>query len=230
MSRGIEYGIYVERDVTLAPGRTFQLDATLVREVDTRGWMSADMHLHSEPSFDSGMALPRRVATVAAEGVEFAVSTDHDVETDHRPTARARARASPRHGGRGGDHHAGAGHFIGFPLEYDELDVPGHGAHDWTCEPGGAILDAIRASGDGTVEPLTIVAHPRDGFFGYIDQLGVDTYTMGRTPTFLEENNPVFRTASCAFDAMEVINGSGSIWCARRAWPRSSTGTAASRG
>ncbi|CAN92601.1 hypothetical protein predicted by Glimmer/Critica [Sorangium cellulosum So ce56] len=208
VSRGIEYGIYVERDVTLAPGRTFQLDATLVREVDTSGWMSADMHLHSEPSFDSGMALARRVATAAAEGVELAVSTDHDVETDYQPTARALGLAPHLATAIGAEITTlEQGHFIGFPLGYDELDVPGHGAHDWTCEPGGAILDAIRASGDGTVAPLTIVAHPRDGFFGYIDQLGVDTYTMGRTPTFLEENNPVFRTASCAFDAMEVING-----------------------
>ncbi|WP_437319893.1 PHP domain-containing protein [Sorangium sp. So ce385] len=208
VSRGIEYGIYVERDVTLAPGRALQLDATLVREVDTSGWMSADMHLHSRPSFDSGMQLPRRVATVAAEGVELAVSTDHDVETDYQPTARALGLAPHLATAIGAEITTlEQGHFIGFPLEYDELDVPTHGAHDWTCEPGGTILDAIRASGDGTVEPLTIVAHPRDGFFGYIEQLGVDTYTMDRTPTFLEENNPVFRTASCAFDAMELING-----------------------
>ncbi|WP_437817806.1 PHP domain-containing protein [Sorangium sp. So ce1078] len=208
VSRGIEYGIYVERDVTLAPGRAFQLDATLVREVDTSGWMSADMHLHSKPSFDSGMPLPRRVATVAAEGVELAVSTDHDVETDYRPTVRALGLEPHLATAVGAEITTlEQGHFIGFPLKYDELDVPSHGAHDWTCEPGGTILDAIRASGDGTVEPLTIVAHPRDGFFGYVEQLGVDTYTMARTPTFLEENNPVFRTASCEFDAMEIING-----------------------
>ncbi|WP_437736575.1 PHP domain-containing protein [Sorangium sp. So ce1335] len=208
VSRGIEYGIHVERDVTLAPGRALQLDATLVREVDTAGWMSADMHLHSRPSFDSGMPLPRRVATIAAEGVELAVSTDHDVETDYQPTVRALGLAPHLATAIGAEITTlEQGHFIGFPLRYDELDVPSHGAHDWTCEPGGTILDAIRASGDGTVAPLTIVAHPRDGFFGYIEQLGVDTYTMARTPTFLEENNPVFRTASCDFDAMELING-----------------------
>lgn len=208
VSRGIEYGLYEERDVTLEPGRAFRLDATLVREIDTSGWMSADMHLHSRPSFDSGMPLPRRVTTAAAEGVELAVSTDHDVQTDYGPTARALG-LSPHIATAVGAEITTLeqGHFIGFPLRYDELDVPGHGAHDWTCEDGGKILDALRASGDGTVAPLTIVAHPRDGFFGYIDQLGVDTYTMNRTPTFLEENNPVFRTASCAFDAMEIING-----------------------
>lgn len=208
VSRGMEYGIHEERDVTLEVGRSFRLDARVAHEVDTSGWMSADMHLHSKPSFDSGMPLPKRVTAAAAEGVELAVSTDHDVETDYEPTARSLGLQPFLSTAVGAEITTlEQGHFIGFPLKYDELDVPSHGAHDWTCEPGGAILDAIRASGDGTVAPLAIVAHPRDGFFGYIDQLGVDTYTMNRTTPFLEENNPVFRTASCDFDAMEIING-----------------------
>ena len=208
VSRGIEYGVHVEEDVELTSGKLHRIDAVVPREVDTAGWMSADMHLHSEPSFDSGMALPRRVTTAAAEGVELAVATDHDVETDYQPTARALDLAPFLATAIGAEITTlEQGHFLGFPLRYDKLEVPGHGAHDWTCESGGQILDAIKASGDGSVAPLTIMGHPRDGFFGYIDQLGVDTYTMSRTPTLLEEANPVFRTAGCNFEAMELING-----------------------
>ncbi|MEJ7732016.1 MAG: PHP domain-containing protein [Polyangiaceae bacterium] len=209
VSRGPEYGI-VERDVTLVSGHEELIDAQLVREMDTSGWMSADMHLHAQPSFDSGMPLSRRVRTVAAEGVELGVSTDHDVESDYHGEIEA-AALEQRFA-----HAIGAeittleqGHFIGFPLDYDALLVPDHGAHDWTCEPGGAILDAIRESGDTELAPegpLAIVAHPRDGFFGYADQLGVDGYTMNRVVPFLEAQNPVFRTASCDFDASEVIS------------------------
>jgi hypothetical protein len=38
-------------------------------------------------------------------------------------------------------------------------------------------------------------------------QLGVDPYSMNRQVSTLEEHNPVLQTASCNFDAMELING-----------------------
>lgn len=206
VSRGMEYGIHLERDVTLVTGQLLRVDAMLVHEVNSKGWMSTDMHLHSRPSFDSGMPVARRVATAAAEGVELAVSTDHDVATDYlqelvplklEPFIKSAIGAEIT--------TLEQGHFIGFPLAYDELVVPTHGAHDWTCHSGGRILDEIRNDGDG-IEPFTIVAHPRDGFFGYVDQLGVDAFTMNRKPTLLEADNPVFRTASCDFDGMEIIS------------------------
>ena len=208
VSRGIEYGLHQESDFVLAPGGLARFDARLTREVDTTGWMSADMHLHSRPSFDSGMPLPLRVTTAAAEGVELAVSTDHDVATDYRPVVRELMLEPFLATAVGAEITTlEQGHFIGFPIRYNELEVPTHGAHDWTCEPGGTILEAIRASGEEGVPPLAIVAHPRDGFFGYVDQLGVDAYSLNRAPTLLEADNPVFRTAGCDFDAMELING-----------------------
>jgi len=206
VSRGPEYGLHVEQDVTLAPGAVFKLDALVPHEVDTTGWVSTDMHLHSTPSFDSGLPVATRVTAAAAEGVDVAVATDHDVETIYQPSIRQR-RMEPFIKGVVGAEITTLeqGHFIGFPLTYDELTVPTHGAHDWVCESGGEIIEGIRGTGDD-MKPFTIVAHPRDGFFGYIDQLGVDTYTMNRTPPLLEEDNAVFRTASCDFDGMEIIS------------------------
>lgn len=207
-SRGPEYSAFEVNDFTLAPGEIKRIDAQIVREVDTTGWMSTDIHLHSQPSFDSGMELRRRVTTVVDEQVELAVPTDHDVATDYTPTIRE-LFLSP--------YVATAvsaetttieqGHFIAFPLKYDATIVPTHGAYDPTCQGGGEILAGLRKQGDGRVPPLTIVAHPRDGFFGYIDQLSVDPFTLNRSRSLLEGNNPVFRTASCDFDAMEIING-----------------------
>ncbi|APR83440.1 Hypothetical protein A7982_08789 [Minicystis rosea] len=207
-SRGPEYGIF-EKDLVVEPGRNQRVDATLIHEVDTTGWMSTDMHIHSTPSFDSGMPLPRRLSTVVAEHVEFAVPTDHDVQTDYQPTIHSMLLEP---------HVATAvgvetttieqGHFIAFPLKYDETIVPTHGSHDPTCESGGEIVSALKAKKDASgVEPFTILAHPRDGFFGYMYQLGVDPFTMKRKTGTLEANNPVFKTASCDFDGMELING-----------------------
>jgi hypothetical protein len=206
-SRGPEYSIF-EKDVTIDSGGIKRFDAILAREVDTTGWMSTDMHLHSAPSFDSGMPLPRRVTTVVDEQVELAIPTDHDVETDYTPTLRE-LFLTPYVATAVGVETTTIeqGHFIAFPLKYDSQIQPTHGSHDPTCESGSQILDALHHMGDGATVPFTILAHPRDGFFGYIDQLGVDPFTMQRKLGTLEEKNPVFRTATCDFDAMELING-----------------------
>ena len=213
VSRGPEYSLYEDRGddgkgFVLGPGAVRNVVAPIVREVDTEGWMSADFHLHATPSFDSGMPLPRRVTTVASEGVEFALATDHDAETDYSPIIEGLHLR---------DHVASAvsaeittleqGHFIGFPMVYDHLTVPTHGAHDWTCQSGGEIIEGIRGTTPPGKDMFLIVAHPRDGFFGYVDQLGVDGFTMNRELSTLTENNPVFRTADCSFDGMEIIAG-----------------------
>ena len=206
-SRGPEYSIF-EKDVELGPGELKRYDAILQREMDTTGWMSTDMHLHSEPSFDSGMLLPRRVTSAVNEHVELAIPTDHDVETDYGPTIQQLNLAPWVTTAVSVETTTlEQGHFIGFPFHYDHLIVPTHGSHDPTCQSGGEILAAMAEQGEDGIKPLTICAHPRDGFFGYIDQLGVDPFTMNRKPSILEEKNRVFRTASCDFDAMEIING-----------------------
>jgi hypothetical protein len=210
-SRGPEYGIF-EQDLTIDPGIVKRVDGTITHEVDTAGWMSADMHLHSQPSFDSGMLLPKRISTIAAEHLEFAVPTDHDVETDYGPTIRSLFMEPYVATAVGAETTTiELGHFISFPLRYDATIVPTHGSHDPTCETGGQIIDALNQLGEGTgkdyKKPFTILAHPRDGFFGYMYQLGVDPFTMRRQVSTLELTNPVFTTATCDFEGMELING-----------------------
>jgi hypothetical protein len=207
-SRGPEYGIY-EQDFEIGIAGIQLVDATLSHEVDTTGWMSADMHLHATPSFDSGMALDKRLSTIVAENVEFAVSTDHDFVTDYGPTLRSMFLEPYVAAAIGVETTTiEQGHFIAFPLSYDNTVMPTHGSHDPTCEQGGQILDGLRQRGsDPNAPPFTIVAHPRDGFFGYMYQLGVDPYTMERQVSSLEQHNPALQTASCDFDGMELING-----------------------
>jgi hypothetical protein len=205
VSRGPEYGIHQE-DLELGPGRVARVDAVLVREVDTAGWMGIDTHLHSTMSFDSGLPLGERVTAAAAEGLELLVSTDHDVITDYLPAIRELMLA-PQVATAIGEEISTLeqGHFIGFPLRYDATVVPMNGGIDWSCLSVREILDWVRTAGS-SAEPLTIVAHPRDGFLGYLSQLGVDTYTMNRTLSLFEQSNRAFRTATCDFDAMEVFN------------------------
>lgn len=213
VSRGPEYSLYEDRGpegkgFVLASGATRNVEAAIVHEVETGGWMSADLHLHATPSFDSGMPLPRRVTTIASEGVEFAIATDHDAETDYSPiVASLQLREHVKSAVSAEITTLEQGHFIGFPMVYDHLNVPTHGAHDWTCQSGGEIISGIRGLVPPGKDMFLIVAHPRDGFFGYVDQLGVDGFTMNRELSTLTENNPVFRTADCSFDGMEIIAG-----------------------
>ncbi|MFO0590820.1 MAG: PHP domain-containing protein [Polyangiaceae bacterium] len=208
VSRGPEYSIFEEKDFTLAPGAVKNVEADLRHEVDTTGWMGADLHLHATPSFDSGMPLPRRVTAVAAEGVDFGLATDHDAETDYWPTVQnLNLQAQIKTAVSAETTTLEQGHFIGFPQKYDALAGPAHGSHDWTCESGGEIMAGIRSNVEPGKDMFLTVAHPRDGFFGYVDQLGVDGFTLNRKLSLLEEHNPVFRTADCSMDGMEIIAG-----------------------
>jgi hypothetical protein len=213
VSRGPEYSLYEDagpdgKGFELLPGDVKNVEASLKREMDTTGWVGADMHLHATPSFDSGMPLPRRVTTVAAEGVEFALATDHDAATDYSPIIMSLGLEEHVKSAVSAETTTlEAGHFIGFPMEYDALAGPMHGSHDWTCESEGEIMKGIRERVEPGQEMFLTLCHPRDGFFGFIDQLGVDGFTMNRKLSLLEANNPVFRTADCTMDGMEIIAG-----------------------
>ena len=83
-SRGLEYTID-SQSITVGSGGTTNVSLSVKRVVDTRGYVSADFHIHSGKSFDSSLPLTDRVASFAAEGVEVMVSTDHDYITDYTP-------------------------------------------------------------------------------------------------------------------------------------------------
>jgi hypothetical protein len=83
-SRGLEYTID-SQSITVDSGGTTNVSLSVKRVVDTRGYVSADFHIHSGKSFDSSLPLRDRVASFAAEGVEVMVSTDHDYITDYTP-------------------------------------------------------------------------------------------------------------------------------------------------
>ena len=205
ISHGPEYAIH-QQDVDLGPGRAVRVDAVLIHEVDSTGWMSLDHHLHSTMSFDSGLPIGDRVTAAAAEGLGMATSSDHDVITDYSPSIRD-LQLVPNLATAIGEEISTLeqGHFIAFPLHYDATVVPMHGGIDWSCMSVSQVFDWVHSVGSDT-EPVKIVAHPRDGFIGYLSQLGVDAYTMNRKLSLFEQSNPAFRTATCNFDAMEVFN------------------------
>ena len=218
-SRGPEYS-RAEVDISVEPGSAVALDLVLAHEVDTTGWVNGDFHLHAEPSFDSGMKLEKRIETAIVEGLDLAVATDHDVITDYAPILRKLQLESRMASGIGVELSSlEMGHFIAFPTQYDELIIPHHGAPDWMCMDGPQLMDSLQDIYAEENEGVRIMAHPRDGFIGYISQLDVDPYTLERKnlgrpklslahdPVLsMEGSNPLFSESTCEFEAMEVFN------------------------
>ena len=87
--RGFEYG--VDRvAVDVARGATASHRLTIRREVDTSGWAAMDTHVHTGTYARHGDAtIDERMLTLAGEGIELPVSSEHNSRVDFDGVARA---------------------------------------------------------------------------------------------------------------------------------------------
>jgi hypothetical protein len=84
VSHGPEYDA-VFADINVESGEATPLNATLVRSVDTTGWISSDFHSHSSPSGDNTSSQLGRVLNLVCENVEFAPCTEHNRVSTYVP-------------------------------------------------------------------------------------------------------------------------------------------------
>ncbi len=84
VSYGPEYDAAIT-SIEIRRGEETRLEATLVRSVDTRGWISADFHSHSSPSGDNTSSQFGRVLNLLCEHVEFAPCTEHNRLSTYAP-------------------------------------------------------------------------------------------------------------------------------------------------
>jgi hypothetical protein len=221
-SRGFEYSID-RTQVALAPDQTALFNARLAREVDTSGWISGDFHVHGQNSYDAVVKHRDRVMAFAGEGVEMLSTSDHDYVTDLAPyvfelglehwvTTQVGTELTT----------VELGHFLGFPFRYQEwterngeyVRVQEQGAIDWTGKTPDKLFSELRALGQyGPENTVVVVAHPRDSFFGYFDQYGLNAFNMqveGSTFEWLKGifENPLANPElfSGKFDALELFN------------------------
>jgi hypothetical protein len=196
VSRGFEYTTHDEV-IALTDGSTASVDATLERVVDTRGWISADMHVHAVPSPDAPTLLEDRVRSLVASGVEVAVATDHNAITDYGPTIRALGAQrwlSSIVGDEVTTRGIELGHFNVFPLTAGTPPLP------FESITPGEIFAAARAAAPRDRDRVVQVNHPRMGSIGYFELLHLDPDNLDgwrrRAPLF-----------DSSFDAIEVFNG-----------------------
>lgn len=211
-SRGIEYGT-VERDVVVEAGKVSTVEATLVHQVKTPGWVSGDYHLHADPSVDSSLSLETRVTAAAAEGLDIATATDHNFITDYAPTITRLGLNAYLQSIVGLEMTTlEIGHFNGFPLTYEAGAIT-KGAFEWSGQTPDQIFTNLRARGRYGADKMIIqVNHPRDSILGYFNaykfdpELGMPTED---TSIYLKATGPEFGPAkfSYDFDALELFNG-----------------------
>ncbi len=167
----------------------------LHRQVDTGSWVPADLHLHAAPSVDSRVPLGDRLLALRAEGIRFAVATDHNRVTDYAAMAPERAGAdlSTAAGVEVTTWNPAFGHFNVYPVPFDALR-PDHGAPPYQGFSGRTLLASLR---ERFPEALVQVCHPRlEPNIGYFDLY-----------RFAPRRRRLPRGFSLDFDLLEVFNG-----------------------
>jgi hypothetical protein len=194
VSRGLEWDIAIERGVKIGVEGA-AIAARLNHVIDTRGWLSADFHVHAARSPDSIVPMPHRIIEFVSDGVEMIVSTDHNVVSDYQPIIEQLGLGRFITSAPGDELTTnGWGHYGAFPLPRD-LEKPGQGAvlvHGRTAKE---IFGDVRAHAP---EAIIDVHHPRlDGEVGYFNIGGLDPH----------RDRSSKRGFSFDFDALEVLNG-----------------------
>lgn len=218
-SRGIEYTIE-KRDIEVVAGKTTTVGLTIAHVLPTKGWISADFHVHSQRSVDSDMPLDQRVISFAVEGVDLMTSTDHNMVADYQPTIDTLGLEPWLRSMVGLELTSlEMGHFNAFPI----VTQPGpiqHGSFRWFYRPPGELFAQLRGLGKDPQKTIVQINHPRDTVLGYFNAFDVGTYTgkplptpsslvrLDRTPQKDGTPSPYDPVNfSLDFDVMEVFNG-----------------------
>lgn len=185
--RGFEWSVD-RKEIAPTADETRQIALSLTREVPTEGWIAADSHIHTLTHSGHGDAtVDERVLTIAGEGIELAIATDHNHHADYAPAALGTGVIDHFTPIIGNEVTTKRGHFNAFPIEAGAAVVD-HQEEDWS-----RLIPAIRKTPGVKVITLN---HPRDVHSGFIPlggfQFNPET-GRHRQATFLD------------IDAMEVV-------------------------
>ncbi|MCC7072964.1 MAG: carboxypeptidase regulatory-like domain-containing protein [Deltaproteobacteria bacterium] len=213
VTRGFEHARF-HQVIDVMAGVSVEVDAHLVHELDSAGLLGAEFHQHSLGSVDAEVPVAIKVLENAAEGVEVAAATDHDVVTDFWP--HVRAFGLERHlFAMAGDEvsYQGIGHFNAYPWQRDPLDPHrDDGTRMFWMKTVPQLFADIRASAG---EPLVQVNHPRSQIAGYFMTMRlnpVDATRIARDPPGLPTYPPtIYQDWDGSFDCLEVNGNFGDI-------------------
>lgn len=168
---------------------TFVID----RVVETPGLISVDPHLHTYNS-DGRMNIAERLRSVAAEGVDVAISADHNFITDYRPELK-KLSLEDRLAVIIGEEitKGGSIHYNTYPMSHDP-----HAFNNGAVLPlQDRVTPMFEASRNRDPGALIQVNHPRSGQIGYFNTHLLDADSAATVREDFDLN----------FDVLEVLNG-----------------------
>jgi len=122
-TRGFEWSVATQH-MNVAIGGTTRLSFELSRAVPTPGWVSCDTHVHTFTHSRHGDAtIDERMVTLAGEGIELPIATDHNTNIDYADSVARTGTAEWFTPVTGDEITTMAGHFNIFPVE-PEARVP----------------------------------------------------------------------------------------------------------
>ena len=172
--------------VPLAANSSADVSLKIRREVDTTGFVATDTHMHTLTFSGHGDAsVEERVLTLAGEGVELAIATDHNHNIDYRPYQKKLSLNKFFTPVVGNEVSTPVGHITAFPLD-PKATPPNQNLHDWV-----QLVDGIRAKGAKVVG----LNHPRWSPLPIFVRFGLSRATGDFSPA-----------RAFPFDAMELAN------------------------
>lgn len=192
-SRGPEYSIDDEV-IDLLEGERREIVLAIDRVVATPGLVSLDPHLHTQFS-DGSNRIPDRIRSLAAEGLDVAIATDHNFLTDYR-TALTELGLEEELAVLSGTEVTAPDNFIHFNV-YPLIPAPGEDNNGAVSALGGSPEALLKAARDKSASALSQLNHPRTGSLGFFNNYELDP----------EAAASALDGFSLDFDVIEVING-----------------------
>ncbi|MGZ8559763.1 MAG: CehA/McbA family metallohydrolase, partial [Chitinophagaceae bacterium] len=155
--QGFEYSVD-SIQIVIKPGERLQKKLIIIREVNTKGWISSDPHIHTCTYSGHGDATIReRALTIAGEGIEFPIITDHNIKVDISQVMDSIAINRYYTPVTGMEFTTNLGHFNVFPVSM-ETPVPNPQLKDWD-----SLTNMLNANGS----KIIILNHARDIHKGF---------------------------------------------------------------
>ena len=129
--RGFEYSA-ASTMIKIAAGETVKRTLVLERQVETSQWVACDTHVHTVTHSGHGdCTIEERMATLAGEGIEFPIATDHNKQIDYLPIAESEGATTHFTPVVGNEVTTRHGHFNVFPTIANGK-TPDHQLLDWS--------------------------------------------------------------------------------------------------
>ena len=141
-THGFEYSV-ASRTVAVTTNERVAVNLAIRREVSTPGLVACDTHVHTLTYSGHGDAtVEERLLTLAGEGIELPIATDHNHLTNLREMAGSLGLSTMMTPVVGAEVTTARGHFNAFPFALNQ-PIP-----DPTIKEWGPLIRAIRAGSD----------------------------------------------------------------------------------